>query len=362
VSYILRDGPPPVDTDVKDGVLATQAHLGKPMGVWVDESGKIYIADTKHHRIRMVDTNGIISTIAGKGVFAVNAGQLSHWILSHSGSYSGDGKKATEAYLDSPVDLCLNEHQNLYFADTGNHRIRKIDLKTNVITTVAGDGFKSRVSIDIGVPLLWIGRFAGDGKSATQASFNFPMSVCVSPSGDIFISDTHNHRIRILLSQYNIIETIAGVTHRGTGGNIPPYPIEIFRDFYTYFFRSPWEVGGFSGDNGPALQARFDTPTGIFMDQKGDLYIADTGNNRIRKIENIETAIYAATGTTTAQKADFNSDQQIDFFDFLLFVAHFDTQAGDGKFDSKFDLNADGNIGFQDFLGFAARFGKSVFE
>jgi uncharacterized protein (TIGR03437 family) len=204
-----------------DGGLAINASLYRPSGVAVDAAGNVYIADTSNNRIRKITVStGIITTIAG----GVTAG------------YSGDGKAAVNASLKNPVAVAVDSSGNLYIADSGNHVIRKITGTT--ITTVAGNGTPG---------------FSGDnGIAFPLAQLNNPKGVVVDPSGNIFIADTGNSRIR-MVSPAGVITTIAG-------------------------------NGGFAyaGDGGAALSAQLNFPAGITLDASGNIYVADTSNNVIR--------------------------------------------------------------------------------
>jgi sugar lactone lactonase YvrE len=203
-----------------DGGAPTGALLDSPAGVAVDGVGNIYIADTHNNRIRKV-SGGIISTIAGTGV----------------ASFSGDGGAALSATLNHPTALAVDGAGNLYIADTDNHRIRKIS-GTN-ITTVAGDGEQS---------------FAGDGGAATAAGLDSPNVVAVDGAGNIYIGDTHNERVRVVNSS-GVISTLAGNSSKS-----------------------------YSGDGGAATSASLARPRGLSVDAAGNVYVADSDNNRIRLI------------------------------------------------------------------------------
>jgi uncharacterized protein (TIGR03437 family) len=201
-----------------DGGTATNASFSGPRGIAVDSAGNVYIADFFNGRIRKV-SGGIITTIAGNG-----------------GNMLGDGGQATNAALDRPIGIALDSAGNLYIADSGNNRIRK--LSGGIITTVAGNGTAG---------------FSGDMGLATSASISFPKGVAVDSNGNIYIGDALNERIRKVSG--GIITTI--------GGN------GLFK---------------VSGDGGPSTSATLESPAGVTVDSSGNIYIADTGNNRIRKV------------------------------------------------------------------------------
>jgi sugar lactone lactonase YvrE len=207
-------------------ISALTVPLILPSAVVFDAAGNLYFAETGNHVIRKVDTAGNITAIAGTGVQG----------------FSGDAGPATAATIDSPQGLALDNANgtanNLYLADTHNHRIRKINLTTGNITTIAGT-----------TP-----GFSGDNASATSAQLNLPTALAVDTTGNLYIADTGNHRIR-KISAAGIITTIAG-----TG------------------------TQGFSGDNALAITAAIDSPTGLALDSKNNLYLTDTHNHRIRKI------------------------------------------------------------------------------
>ena len=187
----------------------------------MDSAGNLYIADHDNNRIRKV-SNGVITTIAG----------------GDGNGFSGDGGLATSAYLYGPGGVAVDFAGNLYIADTGNQRIRKVT--NGVITTVAGSGTAG---------------FSGDNGPATTARLNGPRDVAVDFAGNLYIADTDNQRIRKVAN--GVITTVAG---SGTAG--------------------------FSGDNGAATGAQLNGPRGVAMDSAGNLYIADADNHRIREVSN----------------------------------------------------------------------------
>jgi trimeric autotransporter adhesin len=208
-----------------DGGPATAAGLSNPYSIAFDTAGNLYIADTLNNRIRMVSTlTGIISTVVGIGSFG----------------YSGDGGPAILAALSSPASVAVDVSGNIYIVDSGinNYRIRMVTKSTGVINSIAGTGSPG---------------YSGDGGLATLAALNSPSSVAVDASGNVFIADTNNYRIRMVMKSSGIISTVAG-----TG------------------------LYGFSGDGGLAVSAMLSYPHGVAVDVSGSIYIADTFSHRIR--------------------------------------------------------------------------------
>lgn len=206
-----------------DGGSATDAEIHRPFGVAVDASGNLYIADTFNNRVRKVDSQGIITTVAGTGTTG----------------FSGDGSAATSAQLYQPVAVAVDGAGSLFIADLGNLRIRKVDT-LGVITTVAGTGSPG---------------YSGDGGPAIDANLNYPQDVSVDGSGNLYIADSSNHRVRK-------VDTLGDITTvAGTG------------------------VQGFSGDGGAATDAELNSPRGIEVDALGNLFIADSSNHRVRKVD-----------------------------------------------------------------------------
>ena len=276
---------------------ATDAQINTPLSLAVDAAGNLYIADTENHRIRRVDTSGVILTVAGTGRFG----------------FSGDGNVATSASLFRPVAVAADHDGNLYIADLLHHRIRRVDGKTGIITTTAGVGGEG---------------FSGDGGIAADAHLSEPRGIAVDKAGNLYIADALNHRIRRVEGATGIISTIAGTGEEGfsgDGGDATQsqlsHPSGTFVDFDghlsiadagNHLIRKV-EAGtgvittlagigksGFSGDGGPAIRARLNEPQGIVADQQGNLYIADTWNQRVRRVD-------AATGviTTVAGTGEF---------------------------------------------------------
>jgi sugar lactone lactonase YvrE len=219
-----------------DGGSAALAGLYSASGVARDAAGNIYIADTNYHRVRKMAVDGNITTYAGNG----------------TSGFSGDGGVATNAQLRTPYGVALDSAGNLYIADTGNARIRKVDTSGN-IATVAGNGGCC---------------YSGDSGPATSANLNWAMGAAVDSSGNLYIADTNNSRIR-KVTPAGTITTLAG-----TG------------------------TSGYSGDGGAAASAQLAYPNGVAVDSSGNVYIADGGNNRIRKVDTSgNIATIAGNGT-----------------------------------------------------------------
>lgn len=208
-----------------DGGLATDALFDSPRDIYGDEIGNIYIADKSNYVIRKVNPSGIISTVMGYG------GRL--------GSGEGDGGPALEASVRTANCVFVDEPGNIYIGDLG--RIRKVDSSTGIITTIAGYGSFSS--------------YSGDGGPAIDARITDPHGIVTDNTGNVYFSDTDNHRIR-MIDKAGMISTVAG------GGNV---------------------TSGF-GDGGPASEAQLNRPYGILLDHLGQLLIADFGNGRIRRV------------------------------------------------------------------------------
>jgi len=229
-----------------DGGLAINAQLNRPMGLAIDQKGNLYIADSLNHCIRKVGTDGIISTIMGRPV-ANNYGIL-------TGDFTGDGELSIKAQLKTPKDLVFDKIGNLYVADSGNQRIRKVDIN-GIVSTIAG----SSVVITYAESKIIDGGFSGDGGLAVNAELNTPTSMVFDDNDNLYFTDSWNHRIR-KIDISGRISTVAG------SGDSNGY-------------------GTYRGDGELAINARFNFPRGIVFDQNNNIYIADSFNNRVRKID-----------------------------------------------------------------------------
>jgi uncharacterized protein (TIGR03437 family) len=260
-----------------DNGSATSAELSNPIGVAVDSSGNLYIADSGNNVVRKV-ANGTITTFAGSN--------------SAGAGYSGDTGSATGAQLNDPVGVAVDSSGNVYIADAGNNVIRQVSGGT-IITAAVGFTHPDGVAVDSSGNLYvadTVGRrivkfsggayttvagngnigFGGDDGPGTRAALNDPMGIAVDSSGNVYIADTFNGRVRILTSS-GIITTIAG-----TGS--------------LYF----------SGDNGPAIQAALYFPHAVAVDSAGNIYIADTFNAVVRELQGGAFPVVSTNGVVNA--------------------------------------------------------------
>jgi uncharacterized protein (TIGR03437 family) len=258
-----------------DGGAPASAELYLPLGLTLDSSNNLYIVDSVNQRIRKV-SGGAINTVAGDGTFG----------------YTGDKGAATSAEMLNPSAVAVDSLGNIYIADTGNHVIREVVTGT----TATAD------SVSAGDIITFAGNntggYAGDGGSATSAELEFPTGVAVDSSGNVYIADSGNNVIREVTN--GIINTIVGgnattqqlsdpetvlVDSSGSLYISEPsaYRVSKFSDGNLTVIAGNGVIGS-SGDNGPAVEASLDEPSGIALDSKGYLYICDTINSRIRKV------------------------------------------------------------------------------
>ena len=265
-----------------DGGPATQAQLNNPFGVLRGPDGLIYFCEYDGHVIRKVDDKGVITTIVG----------------TSAKGYTGDGGPATKATLNKPHEIRFDGAGDLFFTDMANQAIRKVNMKTGIITTVAGTGEAG---------------FSGDDGQATKAKLKQPHSLAFGPNGHLFICDIGNHRIRRVHKKTGVIQTIAGNGKRERtpdGGKFKDAPLNGPRtiDFDkkgnlwlalregNQVFRLDMKRGtihhiagtgkkGFTGNGGPAKKATLSGPKGIAIAPNGDVYLCDTESNTIRMID-----------------------------------------------------------------------------
>jgi streptogramin lyase len=267
-----------------DGGKATEAQLNEPYEVRFDNAGNMLFVEMQNHLVRKVDArSGTISTVAGTG----------------KQGFGGDGGPAIKAQFSTPHSIALDDADNLLIADIGNHRIRKVDAKTGLITTVAGNGEKKLPEdgqTALGRPMLgpralfvqgntlWIALreghsvwkmdlasgklahiagngkkgFTGDGGPAKAATFDGPKGIALGPDGNVYVMDTENHAVRKVDPKSGLVSTVAGSGPQAKGG---------------------------SGDGGPATKALMDRPHGICVGPSGAIYIGDTNNHRVRRVK-----------------------------------------------------------------------------
>jgi sugar lactone lactonase YvrE len=271
-----------------DGSYSTVAKLSFPRGIAFGPDGSLYIADKGNHRVRKVAPDGIMSTVAGIGAW----GQGGGW------GFSGDGGKAILARLSSPAGVAVDRDGSVYIADSANHRVRKV-TPDGIIDTVAGNGE---------------GGFSGDGGPASSAQLAFIFSdIALDAAGNLYIADCTNMRIR-MVTKSGVISTVAG-GGTDTGEGIPatsaklsgPYGLTFDSAGNLYFADITTRVrkitpagklytvagisrSGFSGDGGPAIDAQMYYPQRVALDAAGNLYISDTENHRIRRVEGVADA------------------------------------------------------------------------
>jgi len=245
---------------------ATSAELYLPAGLATDKSGDIYFADEFNYCIRKVNSSGIITTVAGSG--------------PNRRGYWGDGGPATAAELNFPHSVAVDSNGNLYIADTGNNCIRKVD-PNGIITTVAGNGTSG---------------YSGDGGPATGAELNDPCGITMDTAGNLYIADTGNNCIR-KVDPHGIITTIAG---NGTPG--------------------------YTGDGGLATSAELNGPADLALDSTGNLYVADAGNDCIRKIAEVGMEISSNKPDQAPATSSTSTDLSAwDPFNVLTFNNHYYT-------------------------------------
>jgi FG-GAP-like repeat/NHL repeat len=248
ITTVAGGGSEPGTDGLGDGGPATSARLYGPMAVALDTAGNLYIADTFNNLVRQVSAgSGIITVVAGGG--------------SEFGTDGlGDGRPATSARLNIPMDIALDSNGNLYIADTGNNLVREV--KNGDITVIAGNGRAA---------------YLGDNGLATSASLNAPSGVVVDAAGNLYIADTNNLVIREVDGATGLIRTLAG-------SGVP----------------------GYTGDNGASTAARLNYPAGLALDMARNVYIADTASNTIRRVAMAVTSLnFPATdvGSTSPTQA-----------------------------------------------------------
>jgi sugar lactone lactonase YvrE len=265
-----------------DHGAALKTNIGDPFGVEIGPDGGLYICEVRNHRVWRLDLKSReLTTVAGNG----------------TKGYSGDGGPATKAQLNEPYEVRFDRAGNMLFVEMQNQLVRRVDAKTGIISTVAGTGKKG---------------FGGDGGPATAALFSSPHSIALDAADNLYIADIANHRIRKVDAKTGIIATIAGngetkppVDGQTAAGQPMIGPRALFIDGDTLWIalregHSVWRMDlrggilkhvagtgqkGFTGDGGPAEKATFNGPKGIAVGSDKCVYVADTENQAIRKID-----------------------------------------------------------------------------
>ena len=265
-----------------DGGQATSARLNNPSAVALDAAGDLFIADESNNVVRKVEPNGIISTVAGE--------------YSRGGTFYGDGSSATLAGMDGPTSVAVDAQGNLYIADQGNNRIRKVNI-SGIISTFAGNGTAG---------------YTGDGNAATSAELYYPVAVAADSSGNIYISEFSNDVRKVTTDGkiHNYAGTEGTSGYAGDGGSATSaqldYPAEIALDGAGNLYIADEDNSvirevdtsgvihtvagnysdnaGYSGDGGSPTSAQFNYPQGVTVSQSGSFFVADAANNVIRAI------------------------------------------------------------------------------
>jgi DNA-binding beta-propeller fold protein YncE len=286
-----------------DGGPATEALLNSPFDVAFDRAGNLYFSDTFNHRIRRVEAaTGIISTVAGNG----------------EAGFSGDGGPATAASLNEPYGVVVDRASNLYTADRLNRRVRRVDVRSGVITTLAGTGEVA---------------YSGDGGPASQAGLAEPNGLALDPAERLlYIADVADHRVRVVDLASGVIDTFAGTgvaEHGGDGGPareariFGARAVKIAPDGTAYILERQGSSlravdaatsiistiagttgRGYSGDGGPAAAAVFDAPKEMALDRDGSLLIVDTENHAIRHIDRASGIVTTIAGGRRGSHGD----------------------------------------------------------
>jgi DNA-binding beta-propeller fold protein YncE len=288
-----------------DAGMALTTNIGAPFGVVVGPDGALYITEVHNHRVRRLNLHsGELTTVAGSG----------------RQGYSGDGGPATQAELNEPYEMCFDRGGNLYVVEMKNHVVRRIDAKTQVITTIAGTGRPG---------------FEGDGGPATKALLRQPHSIALDDKGALYIADIGNRRIRKVDPVSGAIESIAGNGDReapqdgqAAFGNsmVGPRALCIDRNMLWIALReghSVWRmdlsdgvlhhvagagVRGYSGDGGPAARAKLNGPKGIAIDRTGNVFIVDSENNAVRRIDRLSGEITTIAGGGSPHRGSAGDD------------------------------------------------------
>jgi streptogramin lyase len=286
-----------------DGGPAIDAQINNPFGVIRGPDGAIWFCEYTGQRVRRIAADGTIETIAGTG----------------EKGYTGDGGPALNATFNLPHEIRFDQSGDLFVVDMANHAIRKIDMKTKIISTLAGNGQPG---------------YAGDGGPPSSAQFNMPHSIQFSPQGDLYICDIKNHVVRKIDMKTNVISTFAGTGKAGDtkdGASLSSNPLrgprsidfdsqghmylatregnQVFRidmEQQTIHHLAGTGEKGFLGNGGPAKDATLDGPKGIALDAKGNIWLADTESHSVRRVHKQSGNLELMAGT--GKKGDGSSE------------------------------------------------------
>jgi streptogramin lyase len=278
---------------------ALKTNVGQPFGVEIGPDGALYICEVQNHRVRRLDPkSGALTTVAGSG----------------TKGYAGDGGPATKAQLNEPYEVRFDKGGNMLFVEMQNQLVRKVDATSGTISTVAGTGQKG---------------FSGDGGPATKATFSSPHSIALDGEDNLYIADIGNHRIRKVDARTGIVTTIAGngerqqpVDGQAAAGKPMAGPRALVVEGKTLWIalregHAVWTLDlaggtlkhiagtgkpGFSGDGGSSKEATFNGPKGIALGPDKMVYVVDTENHAIRRIDPFRKTLYTVAGTYPAKR------------------------------------------------------------
>jgi streptogramin lyase len=291
-----------------DSGPAATINIGEPFGVEIGPDEALYITEVRNHRVRRLDlATRELTTVAGCG----------------RRGYSGDGSPAVDAELNQPYEVRFDRQGNMYFVEMQNHLVRRVDVKTKKISTVAGNGRQG---------------FSGDGGPAVEAMFSVPHSIAIDHDGTIYIADIGNHRIRRVDPKTGIVESIAGASQRTpprdgqvARGNPILGPRALFVDGDSLWIalregHSIWRLdrtsgilrhvagtgqAGYTGDGGPAASGTFNGPKGIAVASNRYVLVTDSGNNVIRRIDLRTGVIATIAGDSSRGQSQADADAAV---------------------------------------------------
>jgi sugar lactone lactonase YvrE len=294
-----------------DGITATAAELSDPESIAIDSAGDLFITDSANYRVREVSAStGLISTVAGTGV----------------AGYNGDGISPTTAELNFPDRIAVDANGDLFIADSDNFRVREVNATTHLIATVAGTGIRG---------------YNGDGIAATSAELGNVTGIAIDAAGDLFISDKQNNRVLEVNAETGLISSVAGTGTRGDNGNgiaataaelSRPENVAVDADGDLFIADSGNNqirevnattglistvvgtgISGFNGDGLTNTLTQIADPWSVAVDSAGNLFVADTGNNRIREITSGTVTVNVNQASIVTTSISISPPQTINF-------------------------------------------------